>query len=193
MRALKIIGKILLAILILIVLLFIGAHFYFENKFPVDEDKYPHYIGYIDQEKAQLNDVYTLCDEGLIMHTHHGAAEEGYKGSKKVFRDNILSTYKNEGYTDSGYLNFRFLVTCEGNPGWFETIQVDTDYRPTKFNEAMVAQLLKLTAQPQHWNTYNYKRNPDHTHILDPEEGPKNYYMYVSYKLKNGEITEILP
>ena len=193
MRALKIIGKIILGIIILVVLLIIGAYFYFENKFPVDEDTYPHYIGYIDQEKAQLNDMYTLCDDGGIMHTNHGAAEEGYKWSKKVYRDNILAEYKNEGYTDSGHLNFRFLVTCEGNPGWFETIQVDTDYNPTQFNEAMVSQLLNLTAQPKHWNIYNHKINPDHTHFTVPKEGPKNYYMYVSYKIENGEITEILP
>lgn len=193
MRALKIIGKVLLVLLLLVILLAVGAYFYYQQKYPIDEEKYPHYIGYIDQEKARLNDVYTLCDDGSIFHTHHGAAEEGYKGSKKVFRDNILATYKNEGYTDSGYLNFRFLVNCEGNPGWFEIIQVDTDYNPTQFSEGMVSQLLSITAQPKHWNIYSFKKNPDHEHFYDPEEGPKNYYMYVSYKIENGEITEILP
>ena len=193
MRALKIIGIVIASLLLIAILFLIGAYFYMEQKFPVDEEKYPHYIGYIDQENAQLNDVYTLCGNKGIMFTHHGAAEEGYKGNKKVFRDTILAAYKNEGYTDSGYLNFRFLVTCEGNPGWFETIQVDTDYNPTQFNEALVSQLLYLTAQPKHWNIINYKKNPDHEHFFDPEEGPKNYYMYVSYKLENGAITEILP
>lgn len=181
MKALKIIGKVLLGLLVLAILLFIGAYFYFQQKFPVDEDKYPHYIGYIDQEKAELNDVYSLCNKERIMHIHHGAAEEGYAGNKKQYRDSILATYKNEGYTDSGYLNFRFLVNCKGEPGWFNTIQVDKDYEPTQFTEAMVAQLLQLTAQPVNWNKLNYK------------DEPFDYYMYVSYKIENGEISEILP
>ena len=181
MQVLKIIGKTLFGLLVLAILLFIGAYFYFQQKFPTDEEKYPHYIGYIDQENAQLNDVYSLCNGERILHVHHGAAEEGYKGNKKIFRDNILASYKNHGFTDSGYLNFRFLVTCEGNPGWFKTIQVDKNYEPTQFSEEMVAQLLKLTAQPEHWNILSYK------------EKPFDYYMYVSYKIENGTIAEILP
>jgi len=181
MKAVKIFGKILLALLVLAILLFVGVYFYFQQKFPVDEEKYPNYIGYIDQEKAQLNDVYTLCDGERLMHVHHGAAEEGYFVNKKYYRDNILATYKNDGYTDSGYLNFRFLVNCKGEPGWFKTIQVDKNYNPTKFSKDMVAQLLELTAQPQHWNSLTYK------------EEPFDYYMYVSYKIENGTIAEILP
>ena len=181
MRSVKIFGKVLLGLLVIAILLFVGAYFYFEQKFPTDEEKYPHYIGYIDQEKAQLNDVYSLCDGNRILHVHHGAAEEGYAGSKKPFRDTILATYKNNGYTDSGYLNFRFLVTCEGNPGWFEIIQVDENYKPTQFSKEMVAQLLSLTAQPEHWNSLTYN------------EKPFDYYMYVSYKIENGTIAEILP
>ncbi len=181
MRVLKIIAKVIVGVLLLAILLFIGLYFYSKQKFPVNQEKYPHYIGYIDQERAQLNDVYTLCDGNRILHVHHGAAEEGYAGSKKRFRDNILANYNNDGYTDSGYLNFRFLVTCLGKPGWFETIQVDTNYKPTQFNPEMVSQLLELTALPEHWNSLNH------------QEEPLDYYMYVSYKIENGTIAEILP
>ncbi|WP_051285235.1 hypothetical protein [Aequorivita capsosiphonis] len=181
MKILKIITFIVLGLCILALLVFFGGWLYYNNKFPVDEEKYPNYVGYINQETAALNDVYSLCNAEAIYHVHHGASEKGYAGNKKQFRDSILANYKNENYTDSGYLNFRFLVTCEGNPGWFETIQVDIDYNSTHFSKDLVMQLQTLTAQPENWN------------VISIEDNPVDYYMYVSYKLKDGEITEILP
>ncbi|MGK0379717.1 MAG: hypothetical protein ACJA1Z_003545 [Patiriisocius sp.] len=181
MRILKIVVYIVLGFFIFTILAAFGGYLYYANKFPVDEIYYPNYIAYIDQENATLNDVYTLCDAEAIYYVHHSAAEEGYAGNKKQFRNNILASYKNEKYKDSGYLNFRFLVSCEGNPGWFKIIQVDEAYNPTQFSKRLVDQLLALTAKPEHWNTINVRENP------------VDYYMYVSYKLKDGEITEILP
>lgn len=181
MRVLKIIVFVVLGLCILALLVAFGGYIYYSNKYPVDEDKYSNYIGYIDQETADLNDIYTLCDAGSIYHVHHGASEKGYAGNKKNFRDFILENYKKGDYDDSGYLNFRFLVTCEGKPGWFETIQVDTEYNSTQFSKQIVSQLQALTAQTKNWN------------IITIENNPVDYYMYVSYKLQDGEIIEILP
>lgn len=181
MRILKIITFIVLGLCILAIIVVFGGWLYYSNKYPVDEDKYPNYIGYINQETAALNNVYELCDAKSIYHVHHGASEKGYAGNKKQFRDVILASYKNENYTDSGYLNFRFLVTCEGKAGWFEIIQVDSDYKNTQFSKELVSQLRALTAKSENWN------------IISFDSIPVDYYMYVSYKLKDGEITEILP
>lgn len=181
MRILKFITFLVLGLCILAILVVFGGYLYYNNKFPVDDDAYPNYVGFINQETASLNDIYTLCDPETIYHVHHGASEKGYTGNKKQFRDNILANYKNENYSDSGYLNFRFLVTCEGNPGWFETIQVDSDFKKTRFSNKLVSQLRELTAKSENWN------------VINIEDNPVDYYMYVSYKLKDGEITEILP
>jgi len=181
MRILKIITFIVLGICILALLTVFSGWLYFSNKYPVDEDAYPNYVGYINQETASLNDIYELCDSEAIYHVHHGASEKGYAGNKKQFRDVILKNYKNENYTDSGYLNFRFLVSCEGHAGWFEIIQVDSNYNSTNFSQGLVSQLQALTAKSENWNIINF------------DDNPVDYYMYVSYKLKDGEITEILP
>lgn len=181
MRILKIITFIVLGLCILALLVFFGGWLYYYNKFPVDKEAYPNYVGYINQETTALNNSYQLCDPETIYHVHHGASEKGYAGNKKQFKDDLLANYKNNNYTDSGYLNFRFLVTCEGSPGWFEIIQVDTNYNSIQFSEELVSQLLALTAQRKHWNTISF------------DDKPVDYYMYVSYKLQDGEITEILP
>jgi hypothetical protein len=180
-KTIRIIGFTSLGLLVLGLIFIVGINLYYNVKFPVDEDTYPHYVGYIDQDKAQLNDSYSLCNKEAIYFTHHSAAEKGFSGSKKRFRDNIIATYTNNGYPDSGYLNFRLLVSCEGNPGWFETIQVAKDYSPIQFSKELVTQLLALTAQPEHWN------------IITLSEQAVDYYRYVSYKIENGTITEILP
>ncbi len=181
MRILKIITFIVLGLCILAIIVVFGGWLYYSNKYPVDEDKYPNYIGYINQETAELNKVIELCDAESIYHVHHGASEKGYAINKKQFRDVMLASYKNENYTDSGYLNFRFLVTCEGKAGWFETIQVDSNYKNTQFSKELVSQLQAITAKSENWK------------IISFDDKPVDYYMYVSYKLKDGEITEILP
>ena len=176
--------KVLLALGIVVVLIvgsLVALSFYINSQTPINEEKYPHYIGYINQEETLLNDIYTLCDKDTIYKVHHGAPKDAFQGSKKRFRETILSAYKNKGYSDSGYLNFRFLINCEGKAGWFEIIEMNLDLEETNLNDDMVSQLLKHTANPKHWAIYTYK------------DTPRDYYMYISYRIENGEITEILP
>jgi hypothetical protein len=168
-------------VVILIVGSLIVLYFYMNAKPLVNEEKYPHYIGYINQEEALLNKAYTLCNKDTIYKVHHGAPKEAFQGSKKRFRETILSAYKNKEYSDSGYLNFRFLVSCEGNAGWFEIIEMNLDLEETTLNDDMVNQLLTHTADPKHWAIYTN------------DNIPRDYYMYISYRIENGEITEILP
>jgi len=168
-------------IVLIIISILIFGKIYFNSISPINKEKFPNYIGYIDQENALLNDVYSLCDKGSIYKTHHGAPDDAFEGSKKRFREAILSEYKNKGYTDSGYLNFRFLVNCEGNAGWFEIVEMNLDLEEVNLNDAMVNQLFKLTSDSKHWKIFTYK------------EVPRNYYMYISYRIENGEIIEILP
>ncbi|MCF6279787.1 MAG: hypothetical protein L3J14_05505 [Flavobacteriaceae bacterium] len=169
----------ILALLIIGILIF--GYLYINTKSSINKEKYPHYVGYIDQENALLNNVYELCGKGLIHKTHHGAPDDAFEVSKKRFRETILSEYKNENYTDSGYLNFRFLVNCEGNAGWFEIIEMNLDLEEINLSDAMVNELLILTSNSKHWK------------ILKHNKVSKNYYMYISYRIENGRIVEILP
>jgi hypothetical protein len=180
-RIFKIILYIIGILLFLIIALLAFGYFYIENKSPINKEKFPHYIGYIDQEKALLNDVYELCDDGDIYKTHHGAPDDAFEVSKKRFRDILLSEYKNENYTDSGYLNFRFLVNCKGNAGWFEIVEMNLDLEESDLNDKMVNQLFKLTSDSKHWKIFTH------------DDIPRNYYMYISYRIEHGEIIEILP
>ena len=179
-KVFKTIGLILGILLFSFACLITYKYFEFKKAHNTESKEYKNYIGYINQETALLNSTYTLCDKGQLMHTYSSAGAKAFAGSKKHFRETILSEYKNN-YTDSGYLNFRFLVNCEGNAGWFEIIEMNLDLEESSLNEEMVNQLFKLTSNSKHWNIISYK------------ETPMNYYMYISYRIEHGEITEILP
>ena len=180
-KILKIFLIVITTILVLVGSLLLFGYFYFENAYSTENKPYKNYIGYIDQSKALLNDKYELCNEGSIYHTYSGASLKAYKGDKKQFRDAINSTFNKNEYTDSGYVNFRFLVNCEGNAGWFEIIEMDLDLNETSLNANMVNELLEFTSKKGQWNVISY------------DNKPQNYYMYVSYRIENGKVTEIIP
>jgi len=95
----------------------------------------------------------------------------------KRIRDN----FSENKFTDTGYINFRFIVNCDGEPGRFETIQTDLNLEEIEHHPDLVKHLLTLTAASENWNVFIRK------------DQPRNYYTYVSYKIVNGKITEILP
>jgi hypothetical protein len=159
------------------------GYFYlkFENDFDTTNKPYKNYIGFIDQDKALLNDKYELCDDGRLYHTYSSASLKAYSGTKKQFRAALAQAYSGDSYSDSGYLNFRFLVNCDGNAGWFETIEMNLDLEESSLNPQMVDSLFTFTADPKNWNP------------LEFSDGPSNYYMYISYRIENGKVVEIIP
>ena len=98
-----------------------------------------------------------------------------------IGRINLANNYSGDSFTESGYLNFRFLVNCDGNPGWFEIIQMNLDLEEKELNTEMVDSLLTFTAMPENWNTLEFR------------EDSGNYYMYISYRIENGKVVEIIP
>ena len=123
-----------------------------------------------------------MCNADKIYKTYSGAGGDAFKGSKKRFRDFIKENYQQELYKDSGYLNFRFLVNCEGNAGWFEIIEMNLDLEEQNLDDKMVQELFQLTSKPGNWNTLSYN-----------DKNWFDYYMHISYRIENGKITEILP
>ncbi|MCD8406882.1 hypothetical protein LNI98_02890 [Tenacibaculum dicentrarchi] len=184
MKKKKIIKITLISIATLFVMIagvLLYGYCYFKEAYNTENKPYKNYIGYIDQNKALLNNKYQLCNDGDIYNTYSGAGLKAYKGSKKQFRDALNANFNTNNYTDSGYLNFRFLVNCEGNAGWFEIIEMDLNLKEKPLNKKMVEQLFKFTSNPTHWNVIPYNNEP------------QNYYMYVSYRIENGKVTQIIP
>ncbi|WP_109301607.1 hypothetical protein [Aquimarina sp. AU474] len=181
MKILKVVLIIFVSIALITITVVLGYYYLHVGKHTINTEKYPHYIGYLDPQKTVSSTNFEICSEERIFKTHHGAPKIAYAINKGVFKNNILSAYTNSQFTDSGYLNFRFIINCKGEPGRFEVIQMDLNLEETKLHKKLVDQFFELTAQSRHWNIFTYK------------EEARDYYMYVSYKIENGEISEILP
>lgn len=155
---------------------------YYEDwgRFSADEQKYPQNVEYIDPDKALYSQGFEICNEDRIAQYYNPERATYVKG-KNGLRKFILSNYENKGYSDSGYLNIRFVINCKGETGRYIIHENDLDLEPTQLDSNMVGQLFELTLQLDKWNPVFYRE--------------KNWdsYMYISYRIENGEIIEILP
>lgn len=135
---------------------------------------------YINPETALLSDGFEVCDENFILQ-YYNPERATYSKGKNGLRNFILSNYKNNNYTDSGYLNIRFVINCKGEAGRYVIHENNLDLEPNAFTEGLKDQLFELTTQLTEWNP-NFVRG-----------AYRDTYMYISYRIEHGNITEILP
>ncbi len=139
-------------------------------------------IGYIDPATALGDRLFKPCYENFILQYYNTVPAKGYKFGKKELRKLVLNQFKMiPGNKDSGYLTFRFIVNCKGEAGRYEIFENDLDYQPSRFDPELTDQLFKITQLLKEWTP------------IFIEEEPHDYYMYLTYRFKNGELLEILP
>ena len=178
------VSGIIVGSLVVIASVFVGYVYYqYYGKFSANEEKYPQHIGYINPEKALLTEDFEICDANLLG-AYSSSQPKIYKGGKYAFKKYIQNNYTNDGYTDSGFLIFRFHINCNGETGNVEINELNQDMQPTDLNDAMVEQLLKLTVKKENWQV---------GYVSDEDGNAYNHYMYILYKIENGELLEILP
>jgi hypothetical protein len=105
-----------------------------------------------------------------------------YAGEKS----SILNTFKSkyETFSDSdqnGFIRLRFIVNCEGKTGRFRVLQSDENFEEIEFDKKIVNQLVAITKGIENWEIFYRK------------DDPIDYYMYLIFKIKDGQLTEILP
>jgi hypothetical protein len=150
-------------------------------------EKYPYRIGYIPEEGAIIfNPDFKTCNEGRIIDYYNvnkgGDQAAGFIGGPKAIKKIIQSEYldldlKNE----SGMLTIRFIINCKAEIDRFQIIENDLDFKPKVFDQAVKNQLLEITRQLKNWRS-----NTINGYQFDSA-------MYLTYKLKNGKIIDILP
>lgn len=178
-RIFKIFLYIILGFAVVLFALYGYAYYMFNYKF-VPQEKYTHDVEYIDPETALLSDGFEVCNENYILQ-YYNPERATYSKGKNGLRTFILSNYKNNNYTDSGYLNIRFVINCKGEAGRYVIHENDLDLKPKSFDKDLVDQLFQLTTELKTWNP-NY--------LYDDY---RDSYMYISYRIEHGEITEIIP
>jgi hypothetical protein len=141
--------------------------------------KYKYDIGYINPETALGDRNFKTCD-GTIYQYYNSGSEAGYKFGKKALRDSIKSKYVRAS-DESGYLTIRFIINCKGIAGRYEIVENDLELRPKAFAMQLKDHLLNITSELKEWRPLLLGTNA------------RDSYMYITFKIKNGHITEILP
>lgn len=104
--------------------------------------------------------------------------ENGKRGQWDIIRKNLDSE---KIYNESGYLTFRFIVNCQGEASKYVTEQADLDYRPKQFNQKTIDHFYEITKKMDAWIPT----------LINGQ--PVDAYFYITYKLEQGNLIEILP
>lgn len=148
-----------------------------------DQKMYLRWIGDIEQNIEIDNIDFEVCngDKNIIQY-FNAAQGSMYIGEKSTLLQFFNTNYKIvKGINQDGLIRIRFIVNCKGKAGRFRILQSDDNYNEIEFDERIVSQLLKITKGIKKWE------------ILSINKTPKDYYMYLIFKINNGQITEILP
>jgi hypothetical protein len=141
-------------------------------------------VGYIDPSKTlDNNDNFRLCFKEELIHDYYNSSPQGSyaKGKKAMVKIISSKLQKEKLHNESGYLTFRFVVNCRGEAGRFVTEESSLDYEKKAFNKETIKHLFTIL----HQNLEKWQP------VVTDE--PKDAYFYVTFKLRNGEIIEILP
>lgn len=160
-------------------ILYLYVYYHFNQKHIPKENKYEHRVAYISSKASLGSKTFKPCNE--YIYDYYNPQRATYVDGKNGLRKFIFNNYKNNSYHDSGYLNIRFVINCKGQTGRYVVHENDLNLNPNSFTPGLREQLFVLTTQLNEWNP----------NIIRGEK--VDSYMYISYRIEDGEITEIIP
>ena len=147
-----------------------------------EEQNYPKNVGDI-QFNSKIDDPnFKTCIPDFSFQYYNFSKGFQYKGEKyellKLWKESNKLNFQS---SKKGYITVRFLVNCEGQTGLFRVQQMDEDYNETIFEENIVSIILKFVKSLDGWIVQSYKGQT------------VDYYQYLTFKIENGIVKEILP
>ncbi len=142
-----------------------------------------HRVAYIDPEHAlDKNNDFETCYHISKINDYYNDDRAEHLGGKgglwEMLENNLDATIPKE---QDGYLTYRFVVNCKGEAGRFVTEEADLKYDRIEFSESIRNHLLKILMEVPKWKN------------LSINGEPRDAYVYVTFKIKDNEIIEILP
>ncbi|MDT0651302.1 hypothetical protein [Autumnicola edwardsiae] len=168
----------------LIAIILLSGFLSCQSEKKVDEKPdYLRWVGDIEQNDQIDESDFKICngDDYILQYFNLGEGPV-YGGEKSSLLNTFKSKYKPLSNKDqNGFIRVRFIVNCEGKTGRFRVLQSDYNYQEIEFDERIVTQLVDITKEIENWQ------------ILYRSDIPVDYYMYLIFKISEGQLTEILP
>lgn len=123
---------------------------------------------------------FQLCGLGIVKPYY--VTRLDYKGEiysiDKAFEKDFISPKVN----NNGIAKIRFHVNCKGETGNFIYEEYDTDYQTAELNDSIEVQITAITKKLNNWIPG-----------IDDEGEPVNSFKFLSFRIENGVITELMP
>lgn len=140
------------------------------------QNKYSNHVGEIAFDENIDDPDFKVADTLAIF------TKPRYEGDKPAIVNHFKEKYNSDGFEKiNGYVTIRFYVNKEGEAGKFRIQTMNFEYQPIEFDKKFCDQILKLTKELNGWKPIQY------------EGKTYGYYCYLSFKIVNGEIKEIMP
>ncbi len=139
-------------------------------------------IGAIEYDSIHDDPNFKICFDYETGIPQYYEAGTFYKGGLKNIKN-----YFSEKFTpaidssQNGYLTIRFVVNCHGRTGWYRVLETDLDFNRFEFNPALKSNLLTLTKTLDQWQPGVYRNKTCDS------------YKFLTFKIQNGKIEDILP
>lgn len=148
----------------------------------VTGQKYLRWVGDIEHDTEIDSEEFVLCHGEENVRQYFNMYEGmQIEGEKIKIESHFKEKYQPVAVNESGWIRIRFIVNCNGHTGRFRIIESDENYKERPFDKRISDQLLELTKSLVGWK------------ILSVDSQPVDYYQYLIFKMKNGEIEKIMP
>lgn len=144
----------------------------------------PKRVAYINpNETLDRNPLFETCGEiNDIVDYYNGDPDGRPVGGKRVIENKTKELWDFPERPDaSGYLTIRFVINCRGEVGRFVAEQADLNFNAKVFDSDLVQRARQIVESIPAWQVA----------IIRSEE--KDSYAYITFKLQDGQVFDILP
>ncbi len=143
---------------------------------------YPNRVGDIEYNPETDKQDFELCYEKHIFQYYNTGEGLEYVGEKIAIEKIFKEKYKSDIISkETGLIRINFVVSCKGKTDRFRLIAMDENYNEKVFLKSITDQLLSITKNLNGWKVKKYG------------EESIDYYQYLIFKIKDGQLEEILP
>ena len=146
-----------------------------------DAKSYRH-VGDIVFDPAIDNHDFKVCHPDKIFQYFNNGSGPEYLNEKIGLDEYFFARYSPvELFEENGMIRIRFVVNCEGKADRFRMIACGPNYQEKVFDNRITNQLMNLTQSINDWPVKKYNK------------GAGDYYMYLIFKIMDGQLIDIMP
>ncbi|MEM6644001.1 MAG: hypothetical protein AAF616_13555 [Bacteroidota bacterium] len=144
-------------------------------------NEYPARVGDLSFD-ADLDDPnFEVCNNHVFQYYYGGKGLQ-YKGEKAAIIQHFESLMQGGAIASLvGFVTVRFVVNCKGKTGRFRVQQMDKDYNEASLDSSLVSTIVEKVKALDDWE------------VKKVRDQSIDYYQYLTFKISNQNILEIMP